>query len=75
MMIYDDSILPNQITFVLTADDTVHKYKPCLENMDTRKFTLHVINSPEGGFTGRCMELPAAIGEGDTMEELKTNMT
>lgn len=27
------------------------------------------------GFTGKCLELPAAISEGDTLEELKKNMT
>ena len=41
---------------------------------DTRKFTINVIKSSEGGFTGRCLELPAAISEGDTLEELETNM-
>ncbi len=45
-----------------------------MEAMDTRKFTLQVIKSPEGGFTGRCLELPAAISEGDTLEELESNM-
>ncbi len=42
--------------------------------METRKFTVNVIKSPEGGYTGQCLELPAAISEGDTLEELKTNM-
>ena len=57
--------------------DATHKYKlgvQKLQNMDTRKFTLQVINSPEGGFTGHCLELPAAISEGDTIEELKANI-
>jgi predicted RNase H-like HicB family nuclease len=30
--------------------------------------------SPEGGFTGQCMELPGAISEGETLEELTKNM-
>ena len=42
--------------------------------METRKFTIQVIKSSEGGYTGRCLELPAAISEGDTMEQLETNM-
>ena len=42
--------------------------------METRKFTIQVFKSPEGGYTGRCLELPAAISEGDTMEQLETNM-
>jgi predicted RNase H-like HicB family nuclease len=28
----------------------------------------------EGGFIGRCLELPAAITQGETMEELRANM-
>ena len=29
----------------------------------------------EGGFTGKCfLELPGAISEGETMEELRANM-
>ena len=61
----------------LDEANAIHKYKPGvqkMESMDARKFTLHVIKSPEGGFTGRCLELPAAISEGDTMEELEANM-
>ena len=42
--------------------------------METRKFTIQVIKSSEGGYTGRCIELPAAISEGDTIEQLETNM-
>lgn len=48
----------------------VHKMK----NMSIRKFTLQIIRSSEGGFTGRCLELPTAISEGDTIEELESNM-
>ena len=42
--------------------------------MESRKFTIQIIKSPEGGYTGRCMELPAAISEGDTMKQLEANM-
>ncbi|WP_218843326.1 type II toxin-antitoxin system HicB family antitoxin [Nitrosopumilus ureiphilus] len=45
-----------------------------MNNMETRKFTIQVIKSSEGGYTGRCLELPAAISEGDTLEELEANM-
>ncbi len=45
-----------------------------MKSMDTRKFTIQVIKSSEGGYTGRCLELPAAISEGDTMEQLESNM-
>jgi len=33
-----------------------------------------VIETDEG-FTGKCLELPGAISEGNTLEELKKNMT
>jgi len=33
-----------------------------------------VIKTDEG-FTGKCLELPGAISEGNTLEELKKNMT
>ncbi len=42
---------------------------------EKRKFTIKVQKAPEGGFSGRCLELPGAISEGETIEELKTNMT
>ena len=29
----------------------------------------------EGGFSGRCLELPYAISQGETLEELKVNIT
>ncbi|MGA8082955.1 MAG: type II toxin-antitoxin system HicB family antitoxin [Candidatus Nitrosopolaris sp.] len=28
----------------------------------------------EGGFSGRCLELPGAISQGETLEELKVNI-
>lgn len=40
-----------------------------------RKFTIIIQEDPEGGYTGRCMELRGAISEGRTIEELKRNMT
>lgn len=40
-----------------------------------RKFTIMIQEDPEGGYTGRCMELRGAISEGRTIEELKRNMT
>jgi len=36
-------------------------------------FNVKVITTPEG-FTGKCLELPGAISEGKTLDELKTNM-
>jgi len=40
-----------------------------------RRFTIVIQEDPEGGYTGRCLELRAAISEGETIEELKKNMT
>jgi predicted RNase H-like HicB family nuclease len=45
------------------------------KNVGGRKFTIRVQNAPEGGYTGQCIELPGAISEGETIEELKANMT
>lgn len=42
---------------------------------EKRKFTIKVEKAPEGGFSGRCLELPGAISEGETMDELRANMT
>jgi predicted RNase H-like HicB family nuclease len=45
------------------------------KNVGGRKFTIRVQKAPEGGYTGQCIELPGAISEGETIEELKANMT
>jgi predicted RNase H-like HicB family nuclease len=50
-----------------------------LRNMIIRKrnksFTVIVREeAAEGGYSGQCIELPAAISQGDTLEELKENM-
>ncbi len=45
-----------------------------IKSMKTRRFTVQVVKSPEGGYTGRCLELPAAISEADTIEQLEPNM-
>lgn len=39
-----------------------------------RRFTMLVQEEPEGGFTGRCLELRGAVSYGKTLEELKANM-
>ena len=33
-----------------------------------------VKESPEGGYTGQCLEINGAISEGETLEELAKNM-
>jgi predicted RNase H-like HicB family nuclease len=45
------------------------------KTVGSRKFTIRVQKAPEGGYTGQCIELPGAISEGETIEELKKNMT
>ena len=35
---------------------------------------MRVRKEEEGGFSARCVEIPAAITQGDTIEELKRNM-
>jgi predicted RNase H-like HicB family nuclease len=40
-----------------------------------RKFTIRVQKAPEGGYTGQRIELPGAISEGETIVELRKNMT
>ena len=39
-----------------------------------RKFTILIQEESEGGYSGQCLEIPGAISQGDTLEELKKNM-
>ncbi|MHB8547494.1 MAG: type II toxin-antitoxin system HicB family antitoxin [Nitrosotalea sp.] len=39
-----------------------------------RKFTIIIEEVPEGGYTGRCLELRGAISQGETIGVLKKNM-
>jgi len=41
----------------------------------SRKFTVIVNKEKEGGYSGQCLELSGAISEGETLEDLKSNMT
>lgn len=41
----------------------------------SRKFTIIINKEKEGGYSGQCLELPGAISQAETLEELKTNMT
>ncbi|MEM3007634.1 MAG: type II toxin-antitoxin system HicB family antitoxin [Candidatus Nitrosotenuis sp.] len=40
----------------------------------SRKFTIIINKEKEGGYSGQCLELPGAISQAETLEELKTNM-
>jgi predicted RNase H-like HicB family nuclease len=42
--------------------------------MSTREFTIYITKEEEGGYSGQCVELPGAISQGETIEELKENM-
>jgi hypothetical protein len=35
------------------------------------KYTIVHTEEAEGGFSGRCLELPGAISQGETLEELE----
>jgi predicted RNase H-like HicB family nuclease len=37
------------------------------------KYTIVYTEEPEGGFSGRCLELPGAISQRGTLEELEMN--
>jgi predicted RNase H-like HicB family nuclease len=39
-----------------------------------RPYHILFKEAEEGGFTGKCLELPGAVSEGETMEELRANM-
>ncbi len=42
--------------------------------MPMAKYTIVYTEEEEGGFSGRCLELPGAISQGENLEELKVNM-
>ena len=42
--------------------------------MPLAKYTVVYTEEAEGGFSGRCLELPGAISQGETLEELKVNV-
>ncbi|MGI0086403.1 MAG: type II toxin-antitoxin system HicB family antitoxin [Nitrosotalea sp.] len=41
---------------------------------EKHKFTIIIQEEPEGGYTGKCLELRGAISYGKTIDELKENM-
>lgn len=40
----------------------------------SRKYTLVYQKEKEGGYSGHCLELPCAISQGETLDELKENI-
>lgn len=39
-----------------------------------RTYRVIVVQEEDGGYSGRCIEYPGAISQGETMAELKKNM-
>jgi predicted RNase H-like HicB family nuclease len=38
------------------------------------KYTVLYNEEEEGGYSGQCLELPSAISQGETLDELKANI-
>lgn len=39
-----------------------------------RQFTVRYQEEEDGGYSGQCLEIPGALSQGETLEELKENM-
>ena len=39
-----------------------------------RLFTIHYDRAEAGGYTGQCEQLPAAISQGETLQQLEDNV-
>ena len=39
-----------------------------------RQFTIRYQEEEDGGYSGQCLEIPGAISQGETLENLKENM-
>jgi predicted RNase H-like HicB family nuclease len=48
--------------------------KICGTYVPMAKYTIYT-EETEGGFSGRCLELPGAISQGETLRELEVNIT
>ena len=46
-----------------------------ISSLGKGRYTVIVHKEAEGGYSGQCLELPGAISEGETIKELKENMT
>lgn len=44
------------------------------KKVGSRTFHVRYRKELEGGYSGQCVELPGAISQGETLEELKSNM-
>jgi len=45
-------------------------------NVQTKfgEFTIRVVDGEDSGYIGYCNELPVAMSQGETLDELKANM-
>ena len=40
-----------------------------------RQFTIIIEKEEEGGFSGQCLEMPGVISQGESLDELKKNIS
>ena len=45
-----------------------------MKSTEDREFTITIRKEDEGGYSGQCLEIPGAISQGESLEELKRNM-
>ena len=45
-----------------------------MESDNNRKFTIIVEKEDDGWYSGQCLEIPEAISQGSSLDELKKNM-
>lgn len=64
----------NQRAPILINSWLVIKHMKLTKSVGSRRFTILVQEEPEGGYTGKCLELRGAVSYGKTIEELKANM-
>jgi predicted RNase H-like HicB family nuclease len=66
------TIYQKAASFASDNNNNSNEMKVSVEN---REFTIIVEEEPEGrGFSGQCKELPSAISQGKTLEELEVNI-
>ena len=64
----------NLIMFKLLIQNGL-KIQSCLYTYSRwTKFRILIQKAPEEGYGGQCLEIPAVIIEGETVEELEANM-
>lgn len=59
------------IKYILFFHILANKYN---QRLPKRQFTIRYQEEEDGGYSGQCLEIPGAISQGVTLEELKENM-